>query len=91
MDLGFLDEMDAGMRGEVLEYLEGRRRVFSGEVVREALERSGTVFERAVLRVMAGISYGEVRTYGEVAAVVQPPHHLFSLRGQSDNTHTVLR
>ena len=62
IDLAILDELPGQWRGEVLEFLQGKRREFS--VVPRL---SGTDFQKAVLKEMMKIPYGEVRSYGEVA------------------------
>ena len=54
---------------QVAEYLAGRRRRFAvrlGEV-------PATAFQRAVWEAIAAIPYGEVATYGEVAATLGRP------------------
>ncbi|MCL1839883.1 MGMT family protein [Candidatus Saccharibacteria bacterium] len=67
IDLGFLDELSGEWREEVMEFLRCERREFSDELMEEAIEHGGTEFARAVLREMAKIPYGEVRSYGELA------------------------
>ncbi len=54
---------------QIREYFEGRRREFSGEIAWENLPP----FQRAVLRFVAQIPYGETMTYGEVAAGIGKP------------------
>ena len=51
------------------EYLEGARRTFPLPIAWEALPP----FQRAVLRATFAIPYGEVRTYGQVAAAIGRP------------------
>jgi methylated-DNA-[protein]-cysteine S-methyltransferase len=53
---------------ELEEYFAGTRRNFS---VR--LEAAGTQFQRVVWAALRRIPYGEVRTYGEVAAMIGKP------------------
>ena len=73
IELGFLDEMSVVAREEVMEFLRGERRGFSDGLMREAKEQGGTEFSRAVVREMAKIPYGEVRSYGEVAQAAGYP------------------
>lgn len=73
MDLSFLDDFPVRWRGEVLEFLQGERREFSEEVCVGALKQGGTDFQRAVLREMMKIPYGEVKSYGEIALVAGYP------------------
>jgi methylated-DNA-[protein]-cysteine S-methyltransferase len=54
---------------QLREYVEGARQEFDLPLV----VRSGTGFERAVWKQIAGIGYGEMRTYGEIAAAVGDP------------------
>lgn len=54
--------------GQVNEYLSGRRRKFD-----LPLSYDGSDFRISVLRALIDIPYGEVRTYGEVAAEVGSP------------------
>jgi len=73
MNLDFLDDFPAEWRGEVLEFLRGERKEFSEEVRAEALDQDGTDFQGAVLREMAKIPYGEVKSYGELALAAGYP------------------
>jgi len=69
-----LGEVPEMARGEVEEYLRGERREFSEEVVRQVRgEMRGTEFARAVWGEMLKIPYGEVRSYGEIAAAIGKP------------------
>lgn len=68
MNLDFLDECSDILRCEVMEYLAGERKEFS--VVPEV---EGTDFQKAVLREMIKIPYGEVRSYGEIAELAGYP------------------
>lgn len=54
--------------GQITEYLEGRRRVFTFPY-----ELRGTEFQKKVWRELCKIPYGEIRTYGEIAAAVGNP------------------
>jgi methylated-DNA-[protein]-cysteine S-methyltransferase len=57
------------VRRELGEYFEGRRQRFSVRVDRRLM----TAFARDVLSATAGIAYGRVATYGEVAATIERP------------------
>jgi methylated-DNA-[protein]-cysteine S-methyltransferase len=63
-----------GILGEARDEL---RRYFGGEAVDFAAlplsVRGGTDFERAVWKALSGIPYGEMRTYGQIAAEVGEP------------------
>jgi len=63
-----------GILGEARDEL---RRYFGGETVDFAAlplsVRGGTDFERAVWKALSGIPYGEMRTYGQIAAEVGEP------------------
>ena len=54
--------------GQIMEYLEGRRREFDFPYLLR-----GTQFQRKVWQALCGIPYGETRTYGEIAAAVGSP------------------
>jgi O-6-methylguanine DNA methyltransferase len=53
---------------QIVEYLDGKRRSFE-----LALDPRGTAFQRAVWRALAGIPYGETRSYAEVAIAIGKP------------------
>ena len=53
---------------EILEFLEGKRRVFE-----MPLDVRGTEFQKVVYAEVARIPFGESRSYGEVAAAVGRP------------------
>ena len=55
-------------REELLAYFAGERRAFD-----LPLDPAGTDFQRAVWEALGAISYGETRTYGEIAAAVGRP------------------
>jgi len=73
MDLGWLDDLSGEAREEVMEFLRGERKEFSKGLVMEALGQRKMGFTRAVLREMAKISYGEVRSYGEIVLLAGYP------------------
>lgn len=54
--------------GQIMEYLEGRRREFDFPYLLR-----GTQFQRKVWQALCDIPYGETRTYGEIAAAVGSP------------------
>ncbi len=54
--------------GQVMEYLDGRRREFDFPYTLR-----GTEFQQKVWRALCAIPYGQTRTYGEVAAAVGSP------------------
>ena len=56
------------LRRELDAYFAGRLRRFS-----VALDAQGTAFQKLAWRVLAGIPYGETRTYGEQAGVMGRP------------------
>ncbi len=64
-----LEEMAAQWLAHIREYLEGQRRAFPLPIAWETLPP----FQRAVLRATFAIPYGQVRTYGEVAAAIGRP------------------
>ncbi len=53
---------------QIAEYLDGQRREFD-----LPLDVRGTEFQRRMWAAVAGIPYGETRTYAEVAAVIGKP------------------
>lgn len=53
---------------QVKEYLKGERRTFDVK-----LSSKGTAFQQKVWRALREISYGETRTYGQIAAAVGSP------------------
>jgi methylated-DNA-[protein]-cysteine S-methyltransferase len=55
---------------ELVEYLDGRRREFTLPIDWSAL---GSDFQRAALKAVAAIPYGETRTYAEIAAEIGHP------------------
>jgi O-6-methylguanine DNA methyltransferase len=63
---GFAPNLDAIK--QVLEYLDGKRRVFE-----LPLDLRGTEFQLAVWHELARIPYGETRTYGDLARAVGRP------------------
>ena len=68
-----VDHEPSGLLGEAVEAL---RRYFAGERVRFDLPlsvRGGSEFERAVWSALFAIPYGEMRTYGQIAAEVGEP------------------
>ncbi len=69
-----LEAAPDGTLGRALDLL---RRYFAGEPIDfDALPmsvRRGTDFERAVWKALAAIPYGEMRTYGQIAAEVGEP------------------
>ena len=56
---------------EVLEYLAGRRTAFDVPV-----DAQGTSFQRSVWQAIAGIPYGQTRTYAQIAQAVGKPKGL---------------
>ena len=54
--------------GQILEYLNGKRRSFDFPVA-----PSGTEFQQTVWKELARIPYGEVRTYGQIASSLGKP------------------
>jgi methylated-DNA-[protein]-cysteine S-methyltransferase len=54
---------------QLVEYFDGRRTEFDLPLA----DVGGSAFERAVWAAMAEIPYGEMRTYGEIAAAVGDP------------------
>jgi len=73
---GALGRLDAEPEGLLAAALDQLRRYFAGELVEFDLPlsvRRGSDFERAVWTEMAKIPYGEMRTYGEIAAGVGEP------------------
>jgi len=69
-----LREVPEMARGEVEEYLSGKRREFSEEVVGWVRgEMEGAEFARVVWGEMLQIPYGEVRSYWEIAAAIGKP------------------
>lgn len=54
--------------GEIMEYLEGKRRSFQIPI-----QMSGTPFQEKVWEALRGIPYGETRSYGEIAAQAGSP------------------
>jgi len=54
---------------QLSEYLDGERRDFALPLT----VRGGTEFERAVWEQIAGIAYGETRTYGSIATALGDP------------------
>jgi methylated-DNA-[protein]-cysteine S-methyltransferase len=55
-------------RKQILEYLEGSRRKFD-----LPLELTGTDFQKSVWNQLAGIPWGETKTYGQVARAAGKP------------------
>ena len=53
---------------QILEYLQGNRTYFD-----LPLAPSGTAFQRKVWDALSQIPYGEVRTYGSIAAAIENP------------------
>ena len=53
---------------ELLEYLAGKRRVFS-----VALDPEGTAFQKEVWRIIQSIPYGETKTCSEIAEILGSP------------------
>lgn len=53
---------------EILQYLDGKRNKFTVKVV-----LTGTEFQKEVLKQVALISYGQTKTYGEIAHSVNNP------------------
>ncbi len=64
-----LESVAAQWLSHIREYLEGRRRTFPLPIAWESLPP----FQRAVLRTTFAIPYGQVRTYGEIAAAIGRP------------------
>jgi methylated-DNA-[protein]-cysteine S-methyltransferase len=50
---------------EIIQYLDGKRNKFTVKIV-----LTGTDFQKAVLNKVAKIKYGETKTYGEIAILV---------------------
>jgi methylated-DNA-[protein]-cysteine S-methyltransferase len=68
-----IEQQPAGVLGDAADSL---RRYFAGEPMAFQLPLSvnrGTDFERAVWQALALIPYGEMRTYGQIAAQVGQP------------------
>jgi methylated-DNA-[protein]-cysteine S-methyltransferase len=59
------DDRAAAARGQIQDYLAGRRRDFSLR-----LEPEGTPFQKRVWRELLKIPFGETRSYGEIATKV---------------------
>lgn len=73
-DLEFLiGEVPESVAAEVAEFLCGERREFSLGAREEAAGQKGTEFQRAVWAEIAKIPWGEVRSYGEIAAAIGKP------------------
>jgi len=53
---------------EIVEYLEGRREIFS-----VPLKTSGTAFDQKVLKALKTIPFGTTATYGEIAKKIGSP------------------
>lgn len=53
---------------ELLEYFEGKRQIFTFPITIK-----GTPFQERVWKELLKIPYGEIRTYGEIAAAIQKP------------------
>jgi methylated-DNA-[protein]-cysteine S-methyltransferase len=58
----------AAARGQVREYLAGRRREFD-----LPLQPSGTPFQQRVWQALRRIPYGETRSYGDIATELRRP------------------
>lgn len=75
--LSFTDENDAPLEEanatmiELIEYLEGKRKVFSRTLVLK-----GTTFQKAVWDALIAIPYGETRSYQQIAEAVDSPKAL---------------
>ncbi len=54
--------------GQIRDYFAGKRTVFA-----LPLNPAGTAFERSVWEALSAIPYGEVRSYGEIAAQLGKP------------------
>jgi methylated-DNA-[protein]-cysteine S-methyltransferase len=55
---------------QIAEYLQGRRRVFEIQINWSVMKSE---FQRTALRAVAIIPYGEIRTYGQIAAEIGYP------------------
>lgn len=55
---------------QIAEYLQGRRQVFRIEIDWTVLSSD---FQRTALRAVMAIPYGEIRTYGQIAAAIGHP------------------
>jgi methylated-DNA-[protein]-cysteine S-methyltransferase len=62
------DEEFAGVREQLAEYFDGRRRAFDLPLV-----MAGSAFQQRVWRALQDIPYGETISYGELARRVGPP------------------
>ncbi len=67
------------VRRQLTEYFAGERREF--DFHRLPLRLSGTDFTQKVGRALLEIPYGEVRTYGEIAAAVDSPRAARAIGG----------
>jgi methylated-DNA-[protein]-cysteine S-methyltransferase len=63
------DTLLAGAGAQLDEYFAGRRTAFELPLA----DTGGSEFERAVWTALAAIPYGEMRTYGQIAAAVGDP------------------
>ena len=61
---------------ELEEYFRGERRVFT-----VPLEPKGTAFQKKVWQALLDIPYGEVRSYGEIAAAIGNPKAVRAVGG----------
>ncbi|MBJ6726847.1 methylated-DNA--[protein]-cysteine S-methyltransferase [Geomesophilobacter sediminis] len=68
----------AALRDELDRYFAGAR--FSGAV---RLAPKGSVFQKAVWEVLAGIPYGETMTYGEIARTIAGSRGMDSMSAQA--------
>lgn len=87
--LSFIDENDAPLMEanatmiELMEYMEGKRKVFSRPLVLK-----GTTFQKAVWDALVAIPYGETRSYQQIAEAVNSPKALRAV-GQACHVNPV--
>ena len=68
-----MGEVPEGVRGEVGEFLMGKRREFSKAVMEEAGRQEGTKFQKSVWAEIAKIPWGKTKTYQELAMAIGKP------------------
>ena len=69
--------------GQLIQYFEGTRKSFDFPIRTE-----GTPFRKAVWETLRQIPYGEIRTYGQIAAAIGNPHAARAV-GQACNQNPV--
>ena len=74
------DEPFRGVRRQLGEYFDGRRRYFEIELAPDV-----TPFQGKVLEALLRIPYGETRTYGEIARAIGQPRAVRAVGGANGN------